>query len=36
MDIEPLKIKTQGNYNWEDTICINDFHENTLEIIKRE
>ena len=36
MDIEPLKIKTQGNYNWDDIIYINDFDEDSLEIIKRE
>ena len=36
MDIEPLKIKTQDNYNWDDTIYINDFDEDSLEIIKRE
>ena len=36
MDIEPLKIKTQDNYNWDDIIYINDFDENSLEIIKRE
>ena len=36
MDIEPLKIKTQDNYNWDDIIYINDFNENSLEIIKRE
>ena len=36
MNIEPLKIKTQDNYNWEDIIYINDFDEDSLEIIKRE
>ena len=36
MNIEPLKIKTQDNYNWDDIIYINDFDENSLEIIKRE
>ena len=36
MDIEPLKIKTQDNYNWDDIIYINDFNEDSLEIIKRE
>ena len=36
MDIEPLKIKTQYNYNWDDIIYINDFDEDLLEIIKRE
>ena len=36
MDIEPLKIKTQANYNWDDIIYINDFDEDLLEIIKRE
>ena len=36
MDIESLKIKTQSNYNWDDIIYINDFDEDSLEIIKRE
>ena len=36
MDIEPLKIKAQANYNWDDIIYINDFDEDSLEIIKRE
>ena len=36
MDMEPLKIKTQDNYNWDDVIYINDFDEDSLEIIKRE
>ena len=36
MDIEPLKIKTQDNYNLDDIIYINDFDEDSLEIIKRE
>ena len=36
MNIEPLKIKTQDNYNWDDIIYINDFDEDSLEIIKRE
>ena len=36
MDMEPLKIKTQANYNWDDIIYINDFDEDLLEIIKRE
>ena len=36
MDMEPLKIKTQANYNWDDIIYINDFDANSLEIIKRE
>ena len=36
MDIEPLKIKTQDNYNWDDIIYINDFDEDLLEIIKKE
>ena len=36
MDIEPLKIKTQDNYNWNDIIYINDFDKDLLEIIKRE
>ena len=34
--MEPLKIKTQANYNWDDIIYINDFDEDSLEIIKRE
>ena len=36
MDMEPLKIKIEDNYNWDDIICINDFDEDSLEIIKRE
>ena len=36
MDIKPLKIKTEDNYNWDDIIYLNDFDENSLEIIKRE
>ena len=36
MDMETLKIKTQDNYNWDDIIYINDFEEDSLEIIKRE
>ena len=36
MDIEQLKIKTKVNYNWNDIIYINDFDEDSLEIIKRE
>ena len=36
MDMEPLKIKTQDNYNWDDIIYINDFDEDSLEIINRE
>ena len=36
MDIEPLKTKTQANYNWDDIIYINDFDEDSLKIIKRE
>ena len=35
-DIEKLKIKTPDNCNWDDIIYINDFDENSLEIIKRE
>ena len=35
MNIEPLKMKTQDNYNWDDIIYINDFDEDSLEIIKR-
>ena len=29
-------MKTQANYNWDDIIYINDFDEDSLEIIKRE
>ena len=36
MDMEPLKIKAQDNYNWDIIIYINDFDEDSLEIIKRE
>ena len=36
MDTKPLKIKTQANDNWDDIIYINDFDEDSLEIIKRE
>ena len=36
MDMEPLKIKTQSNYNWDNIIYINDFDEDSLEIIERE
>ena len=36
MDIEPLKIKTRTNYNWDDVVYINDFDSNLLEVIKRE
>ena len=36
MDMEPLKLKTQANYNWDDIIYINDFDEDSLEIIERE
>ena len=36
MDIDQLKIKTPDNYNWDDIIYINDFDEDSLEIIKRE
>ena len=36
MDMEPLKIKTQANYNWDDIIYINDFDEDSLIIIKKE
>ena len=36
MDKEPLKIKIQDKYNWDDIIYINDFDEDSLEIIKRE
>ena len=36
MDIKSLEIKTKINYNWNDTIYINDFNGDLLEIIKRE
>ena len=36
MNIKPLKMKTQDNYNWDDMIYLNDFDDNSLEIIKRE
>ena len=36
MDMEPLKIKSKANYNLDDIIYINDFDEDSLEIIKRE
>ena len=36
MDIKSLEIKTKTNYNWDDTVYINDFDVNSLEIIKRE
>ena len=35
MDMEPLKVKSQDNYNWDDIIYINDFDEDLLEIIKK-
>ena len=36
MDMEPLKLKTQANYNWDGIIYVNDFDEDSLEIIERE
>ena len=33
MDIGQLKIKTLDHYNWDDIIYINDFDEDSLEII---
>ena len=36
MDIAQLKIKTPNDYNWDDIIYINDFDEDSLEMIKRE
>ena len=30
MNIKPLKIKTQDNYNLDDIIYINDFDEDSL------
>ena len=35
-DIKSLEIKAKVNYNWDDIVYINDFHEDSLEIIKRE
>ena len=29
MDMEPLKTKSQDNYNWNDIIYINDFDEDS-------
>ena len=36
MDIKLLEIKTKVNYYWDDIVYINDFDEDSLEIIKRE
>ena len=36
MDIKSLEMKTSDNYNWDDIIYINEFDQNSLEIIKRE
>ena len=36
MDIISLEIKTKVNYNWDDIVYINDFDEDSLEMIKRE
>ena len=36
MVIESLKIKTKSNYDWSDTVCITDFDENLVKIIKQE
>ena len=36
MDIKSLETKTKVNYNWDDIVYINDFDEDSLEIIKRE
>ena len=36
MDMEPLKLKIQANYNWDDTIYINDFDEDSLKLVERE
>ena len=36
MDITLLEIKTKVNYYWDDIVYINDFDEDSLEIIKRE
>ena len=34
--IKSLEIKTKANYNWDDIVYINDFDEDSLEIIKRK
>ena len=36
MDIKSLEMKTKVNCNWDDIVYINDFDEDSLEIIKRE
>ena len=36
MDIKSLEIKTKVNYNWDDIVYVNDFDEDSLEIIKRD
>ena len=36
MDIKSLEIKNKTNYDWDDIVYINDFYEDSLEIIKRE
>ena len=36
MDINSLEIKTKTNYNWDDIVYANDFHADSLEIIKRK
>ena len=36
MDIKSLEIKLKVNYNWNGIVYINDFDEDSLEIIKRE
>ena len=36
MNIEPLKIKTKTNYDWDNAVYIYDIDLNSIEIIKRE
>ena len=36
LDIKSLEIRTKANCNWDDIVYINDFDEDSLEIIKRE
>ena len=36
MDIKSLEMKNKTNYDWHDTIYVNDFNADLLEIIKKE
>ena len=36
MDIKSLEMKNKTNYDWDDTIYVNDFNADLLEIIKKE